>query len=349
MGELATRTCEASLNWKKGNLVVATSVAQLDVDTFGVDLGLGVPVTTFQVKKSVNDCCVEYQVYSLENPPQLLRTISGGDSFSAADIDLDGRIEIWTHDAAALENFDHLSVAEFDSAPSIVLRFERRQLLDVSSEFQDHFDSEIASARRDLDPDLLQDFKNSDGALSAEARLPVERLHRLRNTKAKVLEIVWNYLYSGREEEAWRALSQMWPAADLSRIQTAIVNARARGIRAQTAASAARRGKRQKKVQIFDAITRSRTGKMEVAPPQPIVLRRPPSAATENKDTLASEALVLLVIDSAGKVRSAQAAAKTRIVDQDLINAAYSWKFIPAFKDGRPVASRIRIASSAQQ
>src|SRR5947199_4216393 len=53
-GELATRTCEATLGWNKDSLIIATNVSQLDVDTFGVDLGLGVPVTTFQVKKSGN-------------------------------------------------------------------------------------------------------------------------------------------------------------------------------------------------------------------------------------------------------------------------------------------------------
>src|SRR5439155_24090817 len=49
-GELATRTCEATLGWNKDSLIIATNVSQLDVDTFGVDLGLGVPVTTFHVK-----------------------------------------------------------------------------------------------------------------------------------------------------------------------------------------------------------------------------------------------------------------------------------------------------------
>src|SRR5947208_3148194 len=46
-GGLATRTCEANLDWKKNRLTVATDASQLDVDTFGVDMGLGVPVTSF--------------------------------------------------------------------------------------------------------------------------------------------------------------------------------------------------------------------------------------------------------------------------------------------------------------
>jgi len=134
-GELATRTCEATLAWNKDSLIIATNAPQIDVDTFGVDLGLGVPVTTFQVKKSGNGCCMEYQVYSLGRPPRLLRTVTGGDFFSAADTDLDGRVEIWTNDAAAVEGFENLGPAELDSAPTIVLRFAHGELLDASSEF----------------------------------------------------------------------------------------------------------------------------------------------------------------------------------------------------------------------
>jgi hypothetical protein len=36
-------------------------------------------------------------------------------------------------------------------------------------------------------------------------------------------------------------------------------------------------------------------------------------------------------------------------VDPELINAALTWKFIPAFKDGRAVASRQRLAVSPRQ
>src|SRR5438876_6729930 len=232
-GELATRTCEATLGWNKDSLIIATNVSQLDVDTFGVDLGLGVPVTTFQVKKSGNECCMEYQVYSLEKPPQLLRTITGGDFFSAADTDLDGRVEIWTDDAGAVINFENLAVTELGSAPTIVLRFAHGKLLDVSSEFQLYFDHEIAEIRKGLDSEDLSDFKRSDGKLSPDTQLSAARLHQLRVVKARILEIVWCYVYSGREQQAWRTLAEMWPTADVGRIRAAILSARARGISAQ--------------------------------------------------------------------------------------------------------------------
>lgn len=349
-GQLATRTCEATLGWNKHNLMVATNASQLDVDTFGVDLGLGVPVTTFQVKKSGNECCMQYEVYSLEKPPRLLRTVTGGDFFSAADTDLDGRVEIWTNDAAAVEGFENLGRTELDSAPTIVLRFSHRELLDVTSEFQPYFDREIAERRKELDSDGLRDFKGSDGKLFPNASFSSERLHHLRSVKAKILEIVWSYLYSGREQQAWGWLAQVWPAADVARIHLAILSARARGIRAQVnGVSNASSGNRQKRVPIFDAISESASGKPEVTPPEPIMLRRPPLVGFPDKDLPQSELLLELVIDCAGKVRSAERAGKAKFVDAVLIHAVTGGKFIPAFKAGRAVASRMRLAVSLRQ
>ena len=340
-GELATRACAAKLGWEKQELVVATGVSQLDLDAFGADFGDGVPVAAFQIKRSSAECCMEYKIYSLEKQPHLLRTISGGDFFSASDIDLDGRVEIWTNDAAAVNGFENLSLSELDSAPTVVLRFAHGQLLDVSAEFQSYFDDQIARIRRGIRSEELEDFKSSDGKLTALASSSsVEQLHRLRMVKIKVLEIVWAYLYSGREQDAWHSLTEMWPPADIDRIRTALVNLRAHGIHSQADDTSAGplRGKK-KQAQIFDAVSRAGPSrKLEVIPPGAILLQRPPVSEIQQQSSPESELLLDLVIDASGKVRSAEPAGKVKAVSPDLINAALSWKFIPAFKDGRPVA-----------
>src|SRR5579884_880888 len=41
---LATRVCEGSLGWGNKFLQVAPAAAQVDIDGFGIDLGLGTPV-----------------------------------------------------------------------------------------------------------------------------------------------------------------------------------------------------------------------------------------------------------------------------------------------------------------
>ncbi len=350
-GELALRACAAKLTWEKQELVIATGVAQLDLDAFGADLGDGVPVAAFQAKKSDDECCMEYEVYSLEKPPRLLRTITGGDFFSASDVDLDGRVEIWTNDGIGVDGFESLSLSELDFPPTVVFRLTRGQLRDVSAEFQSYFDDEIAKIRGGTHPQELADFKASDGKLPAVATpANAEQLHRLRTAKIKVLEIVWAYLYSGREQEAWHSLAEMWPAADVERIRAALVNARSRGIHSQAdGASTSPAPGRKKHAQIFDAVNKSGPDReLEVVPPSPILLRRPPAPEIQEQGP-ASEMFLDLVIDAAGKVRSAEPAAKMKGVDPDLINAALNWKFIPAFKDRQPVASRLRLGVSSRQ
>jgi hypothetical protein len=344
---LATRVCEATLNWNQQELVVATNAADLDVDVFGVDLGLGMPVVAFQVKKSDAECCMAYEIYSLQKPPRLLRTITGGNFFSGSDTDMDGRVEIWTADAAAVEGFENLALGEFDFAPTVVLRFERGRLVDVSSDFQPYFDQQIRKLRAELDAQDLRDFKNSDSKFTSTAS-SVKELHRLRVVKIKVLEIVMAYLYSDRETEAWRSLAEMWPASHAERIRGAIVNARAHGIHAQVdGVSTGTPGGRQKRAAVFDTIGRSEGSKSEVIPAQAILLRRPAPLSSEGLTD--SELLLDLLIDSAGKVRSVEPAGNSNRPDTDLVQAAMEWTFIPAFKDGRAVASRLRLAVSTKR
>jgi hypothetical protein len=348
---LATRACSAKLAWENRELTVASGVAQLDLDAFGVDFDNGVPVAAFQIRKSDADCCMEYRIYSLAKPPRLLRTITGGDLFTASDTDMDGNVEIWTHDAAPLNGFENLSLSEFDSPPTVVFRLAQGQLVDVSSLFQSYFDGAIAKLQSGIQPQDLKDFKASDGRLDTPGSAPAENLHRMRLVKIKALEIVWAYLYSGREQDGWKALAEMWPASDTDRIRGSLENVRARGIHSQAdAASPGPFHGRKKHARIFDAVSRPGSGfRIEVLSPKAILLRRPPPSKSHQQPTLEPEVFLDLVIDAAGKVRSAEPASKTKTVDAELINTALQWKFIPAFKDGRPVASRIRLAVSSQQ
>ncbi len=349
--EFAIHACAVKLSWEEQELVVASGVAQLDLDAFGVDLGDGVPVAAFQIKKSDTDCCVDYAIYSVEKPPRLLRTITGGEFFSAYDMDLDGSVEIWTNDAAAANGFEKLTLGELDSAPTVVFRFAHGQLLDVSSEFQSYFDNEIVKIKAGIHPQDLEGFKNSDGRLAA-APTPssAERLHHLRVIKIKVLEILWAYLYSGREQGAWRTLAEMWPPEDVDRIRTELLKARAHGVHGQADATSSGSAETKKNhVHIFDARSRPGMGRrLEVIPPQAILLELPPVSEVQRPSS-GPEMLIDLVIDSAGKVRSAELTQKGKTVNPDWLRLALGWKFIPAFKDGRAVASRGRIAVSPKQ
>lgn len=346
LATFATRACAARFNWDRQELVVATDAAQVDLDAFGVDLGYGVPVAAFQIKKSASNCCMDYHIYSLEKPPRLLRTIKGGQFATASDTDFDGTVEIWTDDAAAVDGFERLTLGELDSIPTVVFRLKGGHLWDASAEFQSYFDREIGRIRSEIDRHDLDEFKNSDGKLT-QAPIPatIDRLHRLRVVKTKVLEIVWNYLYSGRQQDAWQSLAEMWPSADVDRVRGALLNLWLHGVHAQADATSTGRVGKQKRTHIFDAVSRfGPAHTLEVVPPQAILLERPPIPENNRPSVQVGEPTLDLVVDESGKVRSVTPNAKT--IPPEVVNAAFNWKFIPAFKSGRAVASRMRIALS---
>jgi hypothetical protein len=45
-----------------------------------------------------------------------------------------------------------------------------------------------------------------------------------------ILKVVLSYLYSGREQQAWRELNEMWPASDVQRIKNLILKTRGDGV-----------------------------------------------------------------------------------------------------------------------
>ena len=357
----ARRACEGTLLWEKSKALIASGVTEMDVDAFGIDLGVGTPVATFQVKKAEAECCMSLEIYSLRKPPKLLRTITGGTFFSTADTDLDGQVEIWTNDTASLAGFESREFGGSYSAPAVVLRFVQGRLLDVGSEFQGYFDGAIAKVRSGLDPEELREFKNSSGRLPPTAHFSADDLRRsekLEHSKEKVLQIVWDYLYSGREQEAWKSLAEMWPPADVDRIREAIISARDRGIRAQVdGVSEKASSGAEKNREVFDARTlrvvqasgmlagervegeRIEGKRSDIVLPAPILIGHKP-AEGQTEDTLPDSGLMLdLVIDSAGKVRSA--ASNSSLFDSSLKDATTSWKFVPAFRGARPIASEI--------
>jgi hypothetical protein len=269
---LSVRECEATLHWGTQKLVVAEQAAQIDLDLFGVELKTVGPVAAFQIRKANDACCVSYQIYSLERPPRLLRTITGGSIFTASDKNLDGRIEIWTDDSATVNGLDGLLASEMDYPPAYVLRFEKGRVLDATSEFQKYFDDIVRHIRDEIEPDSLHEFKLSDGRLHADLSSDFSRLHRLRVVKIQILEIVWAYLYSGREQEAWRNLAEMWPAGDVERIRLAVTNARESGILAQIdGVSTSSVLARIRRVWVYE--------QSEVTPAQPIYLWSPAPAS----------------------------------------------------------------------
>jgi hypothetical protein len=351
-GGFADRACAAQLTWKRRVIPVASDAAQVGIDVLGADLGFGKPVVSFQIDKSGTGLRRSYEIYSLAKVPHLLYTITGGDSYRAADTDLDGRIEIWTDDAAAVDGFEGVPSVDLDSPPTVVLRFRKGRLVNVGSEFLGYYDAEITKFHSQLNQRDLAEFKQSDGKLSPNSLRSGQELHRLIRTKIAVLEIVWAYLYSGREQQAWSVLSEMWPSQDLQRIRSAMSTLEQRGILRNIERSG-RQPRRGYQAKIYDAVntasvitvydpSQGAPGPSQAQPtivqPKSILLRRPPPSPDGSLPS-ADEAIEL-VVDAAGKVHSAEVIHGT---DESLIKASAGWQFIPAFRDGSPVACRFRL------
>lgn len=247
-----------------------------------------------------------------------------------------------------------------------MLRFQKGLLLDIGSEFRPVFDANIAKIQTTLDSNDLLDFKSSDGKLAAlSATASSEAVHRRehqRSTKVKVLEIVWAYLYSGREQEAWNRLADMWPDADLSRVRTAILAGFAGGMRSQVdgvSTLVPRRARPQ--TTIFEdrpqaTLPQGRGGRApSISPPvnpsftvpKPITIPGP--LGVPPKDLVQSELQLVLVIDSAGKVRSVAPVKGEAEIDPAIRDAVEYWKFIPGFYRDQAIACRVSFTVSLQR
>ena len=200
----------------------------------------------------------------------------------------------------------------------------------------------------------------SDGKLGPTATISAVRLSRMRHAKARVLEIAWAYLYSGREKEAWKILGEMWPAADLERIRAALLAMRGRGIHTQTdGISIPVRSGHEVRVKIFDGTVtvaalpelapKHLAPKQEITPPRAILMERPEPMTPDEMEVAQSESTLKLVIDSAGKVRSVEAMGDAQRIDAGLLSSTANWKFIPAYSAGQPVASRILLGVSLRR
>ena len=258
-------------------------------------------------------------------------------------------------------------------APTVVLSFEHSKLTDVSAHYQPQYDRQIASLRAQLDAQQLSSFRKSDGRL-AFGSLSATEWTRLRTTKAKVLEIIWAYLYSARPQRAWAELDEAWPPADAARIKAEILAARAKGIESQVAAIASAKlpshwhdvpvvyhlvrpfaSAPEREVQFNGASSYVKASnplafsanQLAVdTPPVAILLWRPPLSPSQQSLARSQETLQL-VIDQAGKVHSAELVFPNE--DPELMNATKNWKFIPAIKDGQPVAYSMKLDVSPYQ
>jgi hypothetical protein len=191
----------------------------------GADInGGGKQDVVFDAFSGGETCCYLYWVVTLERNPQVIRQIHNQVPLIFRKRP-DGSTEIRTGEGS----FDLFFLPHSESViPELVLRLQGDQLVDISSDYREEYDQKIARARAELSAADLEKFRAS----RYNEKMFVDQLHTVKC----VLTIVLNYLYSGREPQAWQALGEMWPAPERERVRSLILERQARGLLAGNSA-----------------------------------------------------------------------------------------------------------------
>jgi len=165
-------------------------------------------------------------------PAGLVRQIVTQATLSFEDRKGDGHMEIVTRDLA-FSGFEGLA-PEDSPKPLVFLRMRGKELYSVASLYWPDYEVEITRAKARLGRDDVSEFRGTmpnakTDKEKAEGPSPQEQ-RRNYATRAAVLEVVVDYLYAGKGQEAWQYLKESWPYADRARVQQAILRTRMSGV-----------------------------------------------------------------------------------------------------------------------
>jgi hypothetical protein len=171
-------------------------------------------------------CCFTYIFADLGDQPVILGNITNQTGFYVFKDSSDGKYKVLTSDGA-FDYFDDLCHA-CTPIPKVVLELQGRHLRDVSAKFTADYDEDIEHAKAKITPNQLTMFLTKDN-LSEEDQSGSES----DDVRGAILQVVLDYLYSGRQKMAWQTLDQMWPAKDRQRIKDLIMKTKSEGILSQ--------------------------------------------------------------------------------------------------------------------
>lgn len=215
--------CRATITSPKGAMTTAANDWALTVEKIsGTDInGDGKPEVVIAGYSGGLHCCFTYTIAELGNTARVIRKI---ESRSPLNFEKQGDGTVLIRGAeTSLDYF--LLPHPMAVVPQVFLRMQGDNLVDASPQFQAQYDKLIDEARRELTSADLEKFRQS----RYNDRMFTDQLPTVR----RVLTIVLNYLYSGREEQGWKALDEMWPVSDQGRVKNLIQQRRGRGLLAQ--------------------------------------------------------------------------------------------------------------------
>ena len=194
----------------------------------GTDInGDGAPDAILEGYSGGAHCCWSYWFVDLGEHPGVYLNLENEREI-VIDTKTPGHTYIQTLDGA-FDYFDGLCHA-CTPFPSVVLELRGKQLSDVGGLFVDEYDKEIAAAKYKFEHEDGEEF-----AVLASFKPGLEG--KYADARSAALAVVFGYLYSNREDQAWQALNSMWPVSDQARIKKLILETRALGILSQIGTS----------------------------------------------------------------------------------------------------------------
>ncbi len=217
--------CRAVLSTSYGRHKVIAYEWALSIDPIsGSDMnGDGIPDLVLSGYSGGLHCCYVYEIVSLGPHPKVIHTFQNPVPIKF-EKQPDGTALIRAVDGV----FDYFIVPHSDTVmPQLLLKLDGDNLVDVSAKYPELYDREIEQERSQLTREDLAKLK----AANFHDKLYTDQVP----TVHKVLTIVLDYVYSGREDQAWQTLQELWPNDDVSRVKSLINERRHRGILANLA------------------------------------------------------------------------------------------------------------------
>jgi hypothetical protein len=200
-----------------------------EYDATGMQVFVGQGVTTDEGTNVIIQADASmYKVFvvSLGEHAHLLKTIENHYGFWLQD-DCGGEIRIRTLDGAFQGNSDLIDVYHYDLfTPPVVFEMEGEKLIDATPACRPYFDRQIESLRSRLTTEDVSGFRTNQIA---------DAFHR-GEVKGRILNVIFCYLYTGREAQAQEILRQMWPSNDADRLWQSILKLRTAGVLSQVPA-----------------------------------------------------------------------------------------------------------------